>query len=353
MGVAHQRLSLAFLIESLRCGGAERQLLELVSRLDSERFRSRVLTWLDDPFYLRQWSPLVPVHYLPRQGRMDPRPVWVAAQWLRSGEVDLVHGFSDIGNLYAAGAALLARRGVVVTSQRTAGRKAELLQRWHKPWAHRRSRVTVANSESGVREVLRLTGLSKERVRFIPNGLDLERFRPVVAERRRALRMRLGWPPEARVLLTVGTFSRVKNHEGLVEIYRLLAPRDDLFICWIGDQETDHISTVRAALDALPPGRQVHLRPAMSAIETAYQAADLLVHASLREGTPNVVLEAMACGCPVVGTDVGDMARYVRPGETGWLAPSDDLESLLSAVEAASDASIAESARSDRTLASV
>ena len=66
-----------------------------------------------------------------------------------------------------------------------------------------------------------------------------------------------------------------------------------------------------------------------------YRAADLLVLPSYREGCCNAVLEALACGVPVVTTPVGDNAKYVIPGSTGALVPVDDAVALTAAIEEA------------------
>jgi glycosyltransferase involved in cell wall biosynthesis len=67
-----------------------------------------------------------------------------------------------------------------------------------------------------------------------------------------------------------------------------------------------------------------------------YRACDVVVLNSLQEGTPNVVLEALAVGRPVIATDISDVARYVIPGHTGWLVPSNNPQALrLALVEAA------------------
>jgi teichuronic acid biosynthesis glycosyltransferase TuaC len=66
-----------------------------------------------------------------------------------------------------------------------------------------------------------------------------------------------------------------------------------------------------------------------------YGAADLFCLATHREGSPNVVFEALACGTPVVATDVGAIAQVVSPGENGYLAPPNDVAALAERIEQA------------------
>ena len=105
-------ISIAYVIESLDPGGAERQLVELVKHLDRERFEVRVMTYVPGNFYLPDLERLeVPVRNLERKGKWDLRPVVELARWLHSGEVDLVHAYLNTANLYAVLAGKLAGYG--------------------------------------------------------------------------------------------------------------------------------------------------------------------------------------------------------------------------------------------------
>jgi glycosyltransferase involved in cell wall biosynthesis len=81
----------------------------------------------------------------------------------------------------------------------------------------------------------------------------------------------------------------------------------------------------------LPP-RQLRLLPGQSDITSLLHQSSLLVLSSIQEGLPNVVLEAMAAGLPVVATDVGGLPEVVQQGETGWLVAPKDVPALADAI---------------------
>lgn len=149
---------------------------------------------------------------------------------------------------------------------------------------------------------------SRARVRELPQPVDRGLFSPVDAERRAEIRARLGVAPGTRLLLTVGRVSRRKGMETVARAARLLdrrSQRDQRSqrCRWmvVGDgplrdrlADTPLVETVgRIAHDRLPE---------------YYRASDLVVHPSLIEGLPNVLLEAAACGTPSLARDVGDCA---------------------------------------------
>jgi glycosyltransferase involved in cell wall biosynthesis len=177
------------------------------------------------------------------------------------------------------------------------------------------------------REVERSSLLGRFPVTIIPNGVDTDQFSP-----RDGLSMRraLGIPESAKVLLFVAqsTTNRRKGF-GLLKktLQGLQKRRSDLFLLSVGafDAEMDRSAN------------QLHLGRIQSdrLLSSIYSAADVFVIPSLQDNLPNTVLEAMACGTPVVGFDTGGIPDMVRPGETGWLAEVGDVRALREATEQA------------------
>jgi glycosyltransferase involved in cell wall biosynthesis len=132
--------------------------------------------------------------------------------------------------------------------------------------------------------------------------VDRDRFSPVSADRQAAARDALGVGPDTRVLLTVGRVSRRKGAATVARTARVLA-RGGERCRWIvvGDGPAREGLADAPLVESV--GRVAHNRMA-----DYYHAADLLVHPSLIEGLPNVLLEAAACGTPSLARDVGDCA---------------------------------------------
>ena len=184
-------------------------------------------------------------------------------------------------------------------------------------------------------------GVSPERLRVIPNAIDAEHFRP---EPRDVARRRLGLPEDRLILLTVGGLVEGKGQQRMLEVLpRLIERRPDVLYAMVGDPAVGAADSIRNALQATlrergleSHARIVGARP-HDEIQHWMAAADLFVLPTRREGWCNALMEALACGLPVVTTDVGGNAEIVRDGIDGFLVPFWDPQAFLAAVVAALD----------------
>jgi glycosyltransferase involved in cell wall biosynthesis len=162
--------------------------------------------------------------------------------------------------------------------------------------------------------------------RVIPNGVDLEVFRPIDrADARRSLGI-----PEGNWLLSAGQLVPNKGHDAVIRALVEL-PEFRLLIAGDGPEE----GGLRAlAADAGVVDRVRFLgRVLPERMPLSYCAADCLVLASSREGMPNVLLESLACGTPVVATRVGGCPDIVREPVAGRLVEAPDPQAIAAAVQ--------------------
>jgi glycosyltransferase involved in cell wall biosynthesis len=191
----------------------------------------------------------------------------------------------------------------------------------------------VTQTELNRRNLERLAPWLRGRVQVIRNGLDTERFTP--ADRARHP------PGEPFHFCAVGTVYPVKNPvrvlEALAELRRRGTP--PFRLDWygrVGRNEGEHEAmqaTVRNAVEALNLRDVVTFHGEVGAVEAAYRSADALVHVSVQEGFPNAVAEAMACGLPVVVSDVSDLPLVVQTAENGFVCDPQDVASIAAALE--------------------
>ncbi|MFZ6031494.1 MAG: glycosyltransferase [Chloroflexota bacterium] len=319
------KISIAYLNESLGAGGAERQLVELVKNLNREQFHVQVMTYIPDNFYLQDLNHLgITVHCLPRKSKTDLAPIMQLASWLRSSQVDIVHAYLATANLYAVLAKKLARKGKVLVSERSTLLHYTGLSRLKRTLSFWFADLIIANSATAQRDLVGGMLWKDKKVKFIPNGIDVVKFTPT--ENKMSVRNELGWPNTNRTALTIAGFKPAKNHLGMLDALEDFRPSGTPFrYYWAGQivsQELLHRIKQRIATLGLTDVVDV-LGPRDDVI-ALYQACDVFILNSLWEGTPNVLLEAIACGCPVIATNVSDVSRYVIPGETGWLIPPDN-----------------------------
>jgi len=189
----------------------------------------------------------------------------------------------------------------------------------------------VTTVSQALKDRLVAFGADPDAVRVVRHGADLAAFRP--AADRAALRARLGLGPDAAgdgpVLLSVGNLVELKGHHIAVQALAEL-PGAVLLIAGHGPE--------RGALERLAQAQGVAGRVRFlglvphDALPDWYAAADALVLASSREGIPNVVMEAMACGTPVVATAVGGIPEVVPEPLAGRLLGERSPPALAAAV---------------------
>jgi len=324
-------IAVAYITESLGPGGAERQLVELIKHLDRDRFSPRVLTYFPNDFFRSELENCdVPVHTIIRKGKIDLTPVTVLAKWLRTREVDIVQAQLLSANFYAVLARWLAGRGAAIVSERSQPAAYAGWRRQRHYWTIRQADLTIANSVRAQHDLELQLGFGDNRVRYIPNGLDFTHYSPVTPSTRLELRERLGWHSDVQYILTVANYTVAKNHEGILDsINNTIATGSLQRFVWVGAQAPvdRHNAMVARVHSEIGRDRISILGPRTDVVDL-YRAADIVLLNSLVEGTPNVVLEALACGCPVIATDVADINRYVIPGKTGWLLPAGDTNAL-------------------------
>jgi glycosyltransferase involved in cell wall biosynthesis len=188
-----------------------------------------------------------------------------------------------------------------------------------------RAHACIAVSDALAERFAAAARLARPRVATVRNGVDLERFAP--GDRRQA-RVELGLPTAGQIVLGVGRLVAGKGFAKAARAVRAFG--SDVLLALVGDgPERDAIAAAGGdavrLLGGLPPER----------IATAYRAADVLVLPSEREGWPNVVTEALACGVPVVATRVGGIPQILGkspPAYLGALVEPGDEQALGAAL---------------------
>ena len=195
----------------------------------------------------------------------------------------------------------------------------------------RRADAVVTLSDE-LRRLVAGRGVPAERLRTILNGVDGESFAWTDPA---ACRARLGIAPGRKILVSVGALVMRKGHHKLIEAVRSLGRGGELDLHIIGGPgpEADASELLHRMIEDGGLAN-VHLIGGVRhrELRSWYGAADLFCLATEGEGCPNVVLEALACGAPVVATDVGAIREIVVDAENGFVVGTNDVPSLATAI---------------------
>lgn len=173
-------------------------------------------------------------------------------------------------------------------------------------------------------------GVDAEKVKIIPNGVDPLTFRP---HHLAGCRAKYGLRPETKVILSAGSLIERKGHHRVAQSVAALLKSGlnvELIIAGGAGREGKYEAQLRRHISDLGIQKNVRLLGEVSpqSLAELMTAADVLCLASTREGWPNVVHEALACGTPVVATDVGAVSDMIPTSDYGLIVPVGDALAL-------------------------
>jgi glycosyltransferase involved in cell wall biosynthesis len=199
-------------------------------------------------------------------------------------------------------------------------------------WSLRAPALVITVSEAFARQ-MKSAGVQPGRIRVLHNSIDTDRAKAASKEAALALRASLGIAQDERVALSVGRLSHEKAHADLVsaiDYLRRILPKIKARLLIVGDgPERGRVEHTVAALGLRD---QVKLVGQVSDVSPYYALADLFVLPSLSEGSPNVLLEAMAASLPIVATAVGGVPEIVSHDESALLIAPRDTRAMAEAI---------------------
>lgn len=309
------------MIGQLTYGGAERQLYELVRRIDPNSFQRFVycLSERTVPFGDMIRESGAELRILHRRRHFDIARMRELAYLLRRDRIDILHSFLFKDNGYAWSANLLAGVPHLVTSARNC-KEIGFLRGWVNRLAFRASDVVICNGEAVRSFTVRHFNAPIQKSVVIYNGIDLDRFLtstvPATCEG-------LDLKPEYRLVITVARLVPQKDVGLFIEAAKLLDHEyAGVRFLVVGDGPC-RSDLMRCASENGLDGK-ISFLGERDDIPQLLATADVFWLTSKWEGLPNVLLEAMACGKPVIARDVGACRELINNSETGFLVSGRD-----------------------------
>lgn len=328
MAAPVEPIPIAFCITELDRGGAEKAFCEVVLGLDRQVWAPRVFCLGPRSYFVDVLeSRGIVVECFNGKGIWSlPSVFWRLKRSLRRFRPALLQTFLFHGNVIGRLAGRLAGIPIVVSGIRVAERQCRwhvLLDRWTNRWVTHNVCVSQGVADFSIHEAR----LAASKVSVIPNGVDFETY----AKASRADLTEFGFNPERPVVISVG---RLEAQKGIPDLLQaaviILQNRSDCQFLIVGDGDD------RAALEALAAklglGRAVCFAGHRSDVPELLRASSLFVLASLWEGMPNALLEAMAAGLPVVATNVEGSREVIVSERSGLLVAPANPEELAKAV---------------------
>ena len=241
----------------------------------------------------------------------------------KAGQYHIIHahGFSTMLATYLANMGL--KDVIIINGEHGTLYHDSLKQRILQKFLFSRMDLNLTVSRDLKQKILTLFSVTKDNFKPIINGVDTERFKP---RDKNAIRQTLSIPDDAIVIGSVGRLVAVKDFPTLIEAFAKLDTSSKLHLVLVGD------GTERKSLESLVSQKDLTDRVTFTGrrddVNEVVSCFDLFVLPSLSEGLSNTLLEAMSCGIPVLGSNVGGNPEIIDPDHSGYLFDVGNTEQL-------------------------
>lgn len=316
----------AFVIDKLESGGAQRQLLMLAAALKDRGYGVEVFVYHRDDFFADDFRKAgVPVSCVPFRNKA--LLVRAMGKAIKASGPDMVISYLAGPNALMELSGLLRRRFALIVSERCL--EVEGRKRLVRYGLHFFADAVVCNSHSQYRHILETFPRLADRTHVITNGVDLERFFPVEPQPGLSKKLRI------LVLARVHPQKNPLTLVEAVEIVRREQPQLEVLVDWYGDpwwRNKDYYFRVQEAIERRSLRGIFRLHPAVKNVEQLYHKADVVCLPSLYEGTSNTIREAMACGIPLLVSRIGDNPVLVMEGQNGLLFDASSAQNIAATI---------------------
>ena len=332
------RLNVLFVIPQMGMGGSERLVHNLARRLDKTRFNTAI-AWLHGEDALQEFRDLrVPLHHLPKIRRFDFSTMRQLAKTVERERIDIVNAQHFMPAVYSYYACNLAAKKALVFTAHSRWEVEGISLKWKIAGGFLLRRISasvgVASDVSGaVQSVFKTTAA---RTLTIENGVDIDLFSG--EKDIRGLKSSLGLSEGDILIGIVANLKKVKNHQFLFKAFSKIAEEcNNAKLLVIGQgfsaepDNTEH--DLRLFVKNSRLAERVLFLGYRTDIPRLLQAMDVFCLPSLREGLPIALIEAMAAGLPVVGTNVEGIRDLITPNVDGVLVDLGDEMSLKGALD--------------------
>ncbi len=316
------KIPVLLMARELHIGGSERQMTETAKSLDRSVFEAHVGCFRPAGLRgdeLREAG--VPVVQFPVNSFGSPAAIAEAralARYIREKNIQIVHAWDYQLNVYAIPVTRLLTNAVAIGSQRSHRELIPGVYRRLTRLSDRLAHAVVVNCEYLRRHLIEEENIPAKKVQVCYNGIDLDRFR----------RQMVAPHP-----LTIGTICGLRPEKDLSTLLAAFAaidcPRAQLVFVGSGDE----LPRLRREAGELGIDGRCHFEPATAQVTEWLSKIDIFVIPSRSEALSNSLMEAMACGCCVVASEVGGNTELVRHDETGLLFRSGDREALTAILQ--------------------
>ena len=323
-----EKIQIMHVIHSLPADGAEQLLFDIIKRSNREIFQHSVACVVEGGPLVKELEDIgVAVYILHKRFKADISVIFKLVKLLQKRKIDILHSHMFTGYFWGTIAAVMARTPVnITTNHNTAYSKTKLQIIIEKIFTHFTDKI-INISQEAYDSLAVLSKISPEKLELIPNGIDLDRFTNVTVEDV-PFKKSLGLDPDKITIAMISRLFEQKGHVYFLDaMANLLRKRNNLQVLIVGDGELRD-SLERKVHSLSPLHGNVIFTGVRRDVAAIMKVVDIFVLASLWEGLPIVLLEAMAMGKKILATKVGGIPEVLEDKVTGILVDSGNIAQI-------------------------
>ena len=314
-----EKIKVLLLLYSLEPGGAEKVVLSIAKHIDRKRFCPVVCAFKNGRLHPDFAKLKIPIYILNKKGGIDLSLFWKLRRVLKTENIEIIHSHNFSPNFWGRFIGYIVGIPILITTEHTLATSKTRLQ---KTIDHILSKITtkiIAVSNSVCNSHIREENILPDKVMTIYNGIDFN-IPTYPADLLEKKRRELGINNGSKVVVAIGRLEEPKGHEYLLQAAKVILNEfHNVQLLIVGDgylkseliRQTNDLGIRK---DVIFSGRR-------NDISDILTMSDIAVLSSIREGFSIALLEYMACGKPIVATDVGGNSEAIITNKSGIIVP--------------------------------
>lgn len=329
-----RKINILFVIMQMEMGGSERLVHNLITKIDRDLFAPSV-AWFYGEEILEDFKNLnVPLYHVPKIRSFDLTTMKKMGDIIINNNIHIVNAHHFMSMVYLFYGCKMKRHIKLFYTEHSEWEIEKISWKWKKAGNHLLKHIdgAVGVSSKVSKLMQKRFKLSPDKVLTIENGVDLETF-SIDTENKMAIRRELGIEDNEKVVGIVANFKKIKNHILLLRAFDKLANVSEYVkLIMVGqgfeDDPENSEKDIRSFVAQNGLSNRVLFLGYRSDVSDLLGIMDIFCLTSLKEGLPISLIEAMAAGLPVVGTDVEGIKDVVVNNKNGLLIQLDDVDGL-------------------------
>jgi L-malate glycosyltransferase len=332
-----KKIKILFIIVQMKMGGSEHLVWDIIRSLDRQIFQPH-LAWFYEEEPLKVFNDLeIPLYFVPKKKRFDFGAMRQIAKIIRGNGIDVVNAHHYLSMVYSFYGCKMVNNIRLIYTEHSEWEIKAISRKWRLAGKLllRCADTTVGVSESVTTCLKNVFNLSDTKMKTISNGVDYKLFQSEL--RKDKYKLIVGLDPDEIVVGIVANLKKNKNHIFLLKAFRnLLNDNKNLKLLIIGQGFMDDPES--SEKDIQDYIKNEHLAPYVqllggrSDVPDLLKCLDIFCLTSYKEGLPISLIEAMAAGLPVIGTDVDGIQDVVVNDKNGYLVKIGDEQQLTNAL---------------------